>query len=325
MEMEASTSFGNRRVAQRVHLFEDSPEVKGLSRSEWASFLFCPCINFLSRHSLTSSATLTELNTAIVSFMSLVALAQFIMLVIALVKAGHNYFMLEVQDCLALINLGAQNANMIKSCAQLWRMFTSMFLHAGLIHWFLNMWIHFRVGLFLERQWRWIRLSIIFFLSGIAGNLLACVLQPFSTGASASAALIGVMGAYTVEVVFTWYKTQSHARAISLFWCVFYIISTFILGSINQFVENSASFGGVIVGVLLGIYYSVQESQFDYTVKEFLPKVIVVIITIFFVANFVIFFSLIDTTILTSPLSSGPLANSVHLKTTSCGVCPSPQ
>jgi Rhomboid family len=100
-----------------------------------------------------------------------------------------------------LFKMGATNSNAIKSDAQLWRVFTSMFLHAGLLDLFFNLLCLLRLGLFLERRWGWIRLSAIFLFCGVGGSLMSCLLQPRTTTVGASGALGGVIAAYLCEVI----------------------------------------------------------------------------------------------------------------------------
>jgi membrane associated rhomboid family serine protease len=73
-----------------------------------------------------------------------------------------------------------------------WRIFSALFLHAGLIHLFINLYIQVcfgmkrgcdhrlkqvRLGIYLERAWKWSKVSAIYFLSGIGGGLLSCVIR----------------------------------------------------------------------------------------------------------------------------------------------------
>lgn len=288
---------------------------------DWCMLLFCPCFKFIARHPIISEAVMSELKSAIMSFSSLVTFAQFVMVVVSISIApiapiSENA--LVGPDNQTLIDLGALQPNYIKGCVELWRFFSSLFLHAGVIHFLFNCFMQLRLGLFLERRWRWIRVSIIFFLSGFGGNLLSCVIQPLATTTAPSSAFIGVMGAYFVEIIFTWYKSQAHARVIALLLCIFYVACTIILAGVDRYITNSGAFGGLTIGVLLGIYYSVKESQLEVTIKEFLPKVIVVIVTIYFVSNVVIFFSLIDTSDLNSPPSNATSLMFSRITSVSC-------
>ncbi|MBO5504177.1 MAG: rhomboid family intramembrane serine protease, partial [Lachnospiraceae bacterium] len=54
-----------------------------------------------------------------------------------------------------------------------WRIVTSMFLHAGTDHIFSNMLILYFVGIEMERRFGHLRMLLLYFASGIAGNLLS--------------------------------------------------------------------------------------------------------------------------------------------------------
>lgn len=56
---------------------------------------------------------------------------------------------------------------------QVFRFITPIFLHAGFLHIIFNLWAQLRFGLYLEREWGILRTIVIYFVSGIAGMLLA--------------------------------------------------------------------------------------------------------------------------------------------------------
>ncbi len=77
---------------------------------------------------------------------------------------------------------------------QWWRMFTSMFLHAGLIHLLGNMWWFWVVGKMTEQIFStWTFLSL-YFLTGLAGELLSLSVHPEIHSFGASGAIFGITG-----------------------------------------------------------------------------------------------------------------------------------
>jgi membrane associated rhomboid family serine protease len=81
-----------------------------------------------------------------------------------------------------------------------WRMFTSMFLHNGLLHIGLNMWALWVIGNFLERAVGRTKYLIIYFVSGFAGSVLIVLLAPLAvTNVGASGAIFGLFGALGVH------------------------------------------------------------------------------------------------------------------------------
>lgn len=88
---------------------------------------------------------------------------------------------------------------------EVYRLFTSMFLHFGIEHLVNNMLVLFVLGSRLEQVIGKIRFVLIYLLGGIAGNILSLVLelrsQEFSVSAGASGAVFAVMGAMIYVVI----------------------------------------------------------------------------------------------------------------------------
>jgi membrane associated rhomboid family serine protease len=80
-----------------------------------------------------------------------------------------------------------------------WRLVTSGFLHAGLLHLFFNMYLLYVLGLMLEPALGSAKFAAIYFTALLAGSFGAL----FATGApslGASGAVFGLMGAAAVEL-----------------------------------------------------------------------------------------------------------------------------
>lgn len=80
-----------------------------------------------------------------------------------------------------------------------WRLVTSAFLHAGLLHIFFNMYLLYVLGLMLEPALGSVKFAAIYFTSLLAGSFGAL----FATSApslGASGAIFGLMGAAAVEL-----------------------------------------------------------------------------------------------------------------------------
>ena len=80
-----------------------------------------------------------------------------------------------------------------------YRLFTSMFLHFGLLHIAFNMWALLVIGTPLEQMLGRLRYVVLYFLAGIGGGLLSFALGPvYETAAGASGAIFGLFGAFYV-------------------------------------------------------------------------------------------------------------------------------
>ena len=141
-----------------------------------------------------------------------------------------------------LNTLGAKNAALITYRGELWRLLTPMLLHAGVVHLVINVVIQLRVGVLLELQWGLARFACIYIASGITSSVLSCLALPNALGVGSSGALMGLFGAWVVDIVCKWPAANSgedtSQRAGQLFIVVFNIFITMMF----SFVRISLSF-----------------------------------------------------------------------------------
>jgi membrane associated rhomboid family serine protease len=76
-----------------------------------------------------------------------------------------------------------------------WRLFTSMFLHASLIHLALNMLFLWWIGSPVEQAIGRGRYLLIYLVSGLCGSAGALIFSPNAVTVGASGALFGILGA----------------------------------------------------------------------------------------------------------------------------------
>lgn len=96
---------------------------------------------------------------------------------------------------------------------------TSMFLHAGFLHLFSNMWFMWLFGDNIEDYFGWLRFIQLFLLAGIVGNLTHALFSFFLSSTpviGASGAVAGVMGSYLAQ--------YPYARIRCIFLLIFYPI-----------------------------------------------------------------------------------------------------
>ena len=72
--------------------------------------------------------------------------------------------------------------------------FTSMFLHGGLLHILMNMWVLFDIGAQVEDSYGGARFLLIYLVSNITGFIASLFLLP-GLSIGASAAIFGLIGA----------------------------------------------------------------------------------------------------------------------------------
>ena len=93
-----------------------------------------------------------------------------------------------------LTNDGAVSRFFIEQ-GEYWRLLTSGFLHYGIFHLALNMFMLYLLGSELEPSLGRLRFGIVYFVSLLGGSFGALLLEPNALTAGASGAVFGLMGA----------------------------------------------------------------------------------------------------------------------------------
>ncbi len=135
-----------------------------------------------------------------------------------------------------------------------WRLGSALFLHFGLFHLAMNMLSLWDGGRLVERMYGPGRFILIYFCSGLVGNLMSLIAQgDRAVSGGASGAIFGVYGAL---MVFLW-RERSRLNVSEfkwLFWgAVGFSIVTIVLGLQITGIDNAAHIGGLIGGILAGM------------------------------------------------------------------------
>jgi rhomboid protease GluP len=134
-----------------------------------------------------------------------------------------------------------------------WRLGSALFLHFGLFHLGMNMLSLWDSGRLAERMYGWARFVLIYFCSGLAGNLLSLIAQgDRAISGGASGAIFGVYGAV---MVFLWRERgRLHPAEFKwLFWgAAGFSAVAIVLGLQIEGIDNAAHIGGLVAGILSG-------------------------------------------------------------------------
>eukprot|EP01127_Copromyxa_protea_P021793 TRINITY_DN759_c0_g1_i7.p2 TRINITY_DN759_c0_g1~~TRINITY_DN759_c0_g1_i7.p2 ORF type:complete len:236 (-),score=36.37 TRINITY_DN759_c0_g1_i7:1459-2166(-) len=85
----------------------------------------------------------------------------------------------------ALVTLGALSVDHVRYNFQVWRMFTCIFLHAGIIHYVMNMTVQLGFGLEFEKKFSSWKTALVYIISGIGGSVVSlCTSNGLGVGAS---------------------------------------------------------------------------------------------------------------------------------------------
>ncbi|HJC23327.1 MAG TPA: rhomboid family intramembrane serine protease [Candidatus Eisenbergiella merdavium] len=131
-----------------------------------------------------------------------------------------------------------------------YRLVTSMFLHADISHLANNLILLYFGGEIVEKTVGKVRYLILFFLSGICGNLLSAVYElttgSFYESVGASGAVFGLTGGLLYLVV----ARKGMAAAISMQRMALMVVLSLYSGFQSVRVNNAAHLGGLLSGFL---------------------------------------------------------------------------
>ena len=155
-----------------------------------------------------------------------------------------GYFMLQY---------GAMYELLVTEGHEYYRLITSLFLHFGIQHLLNNMVMLGALGYQLENEIGRIKFLLIYFISGIGGNLCSLYWnvshgeQVISAGASG--AIFGLMGAllYIVAV------NRGRLGRLSGRGMLIMVALSLYFGLTSSGVDNSAHIGGLICGILITV------------------------------------------------------------------------
>jgi rhomboid protease GluP len=149
-----------------------------------------------------------------------------------------------------LFNLGAMHGYAIAEGHQYWRLFTAMFLHAGLIHLALNMYALYLFGTVIEAAYGPARFLAIYLVSGLLASVTSFVfVNPGTVAVGASGAIFGLLGAW---VAYNYRRRGSTFASANLRWAAILIGQNLVLGFSIPGIDISAHLGGLVAGVLCG-------------------------------------------------------------------------
>ncbi|XP_077239004.1 RHOMBOID-like 1 isoform X2 [Tasmannia lanceolata] len=103
-----------------------------------------------------------------------------------------------------LLKMGGLEVTKVVDGHQGWRLITCIWLHAGVAHVLANMLSLIFIGIRLEQEFGFVRIGLLYFISGVGGSLLSALFIQSSISVGASGALFGLLGAMLSELITNW-------------------------------------------------------------------------------------------------------------------------
>lgn len=160
------------------------------------------------------------------------------------------------EDTMFMLEHGAMYEPYIVEGHEYYRIFTSLFLHFGISHLLNNMVLLGALGWNLEFETGRIKFLIIYFISGLGGNLLSLYMNmkanEMVVSAGASGAIFGLMGALLCVVL----KNHGRVGRLTNRGLLFMVALSLYFGLTSSGVDNAAHIGGLVCGFLAaGVLY----------------------------------------------------------------------
>ncbi|MBX5451962.1 rhomboid family intramembrane serine protease, partial [Thermogemmatispora sp.] len=151
------------------------------------------------------------------------------------------------------VNVLYQMGGEVSQVGDYWRIFTAMFLHASILHIFLNMFSLFLVGSATELFYGKLRYLFIYLASGIVGGLATYFLMPATVlSVGASGAIFGTFGALGAFFIMNRRALGPFGQGAIVNW-LFWLGLNLALGfAPGSNIALSDHIGGLITGLVLG-------------------------------------------------------------------------
>ncbi|KAI7996107.1 RHOMBOID-like protein 1 [Camellia lanceoleosa] len=166
-----------------------------------------------------------------------------------------------------LQKMGALDVSKVVHGHQQWRLITCIWLHAGVFHLLANMLSLVVIGIRLEQEFGFVRIGLLYLISGFGGSLLSGLFIQYNISVGASGALFGLLGGMLSELITNW--TIYANKVAALVTLVIIIVINLAVGILPH-VDNFAHIGGFFSGFLLGFVFLIRP-QFGWVSQRYAP------------------------------------------------------
>ena len=168
-----------------------------------------------------------------------------ILVFLAMVFSGISVFNPNTER---LLQWGG-NFRPLTTTGEWWRLFSFMFLHAGILHLLMNMFALAYIGMFLEPIMGRFRFISAYLLTGVCSGLMSIYMHSYTVGVGASGAIFGMYGVFLATLTTNY--IEKTARKTQLRSIMFFVLYNLLAGTEGN-VDNAAHIGGLISGIVVG-------------------------------------------------------------------------
>ena len=148
------------------------------------------------------------------------------------------------------------NFGPLTTSGQWWRLVTACFLHFGILHVAMNMFVLFFAGFIAEALYGRVRYTLLYLLAGIGGNVAGLYLHPHIVSAGASGAIFGLYGGLLAFLLVHRGVLPKSAIASTVKSAVLFIVFNLLYGLRSPTTDMEAHIGGLLTGFVVGLLLS---------------------------------------------------------------------
>lgn len=139
---------------------------------------------------------------------------------------------------------------------EVYRLLTSTFMHASILHLVFNMYALSIIGKQVETFLGKTKFLLVYLFSGLTGSLLSCAItNSYSLGASG--AIFGLMG----SLLYFGYHYRLYLGSVLLGQIFPVIVINLVIGYITPSIDNAAHIGGLVGGLFLSMALGVNKDD----------------------------------------------------------------
>lgn len=139
---------------------------------------------------------------------------------------------------------------------QPWRLITEMFVHFGIVHIGVNMFVLWQVGGLVERLFGNLAYLLIYILSGFCGSCLSLWAHPLSVAGGASGAIFGIFGALLGFLCIQRGAIPAPILKSLLRGALIFVVFNIMFAYWQKEIDMEAHVGGLVGGFFLGMFLS---------------------------------------------------------------------
>ena len=151
----------------------------------------------------------------------------------------------------ALITMGAIVPGTLQN-HEYWRLVAAMFLHGNVIHWLVNSWSLYQLGMLYEAMFGKARFTAVYLITGLCASITSAFYLTDRASVGASGAVFGILGAFIFSIRRSQWRHEKWTQGLTR-QLVFWGLLNLVIGASFTIIDNKAHIGGLISGLILGL------------------------------------------------------------------------